>query len=193
MARAKTSIVLSEQHKTWLQSQGSISEVLSQLIEQEQGRLATEAREREAQLAKLSRKDRFLFWVAEKFYVPIAQKQVGASDSEIEKWRSEDPAFLDRVVARQSEFLNGLELLIVEAARGLRHIDKAAMSGLIALLNNLSPNWGRVKAELLGRICGPVFDRLLKIVKSKVPPPTYKEIAEEFASYKEIAFSEFSE
>ncbi len=192
MARAKTSIVLSEQHKGWLQSQGSISVVIGQLVEQEQGRLATEAREREAQLAKLSRRDRFLFWVAEKFYPAIAAKEAGASDSDIEKWAA-DPDFTDRVVARQQEFLNSLELLIVEAARGLRHIDKAAMSGLIALLNNLSPNWGRVKAELLGRICGPVFDRLLKIVKSKVPPPTYKEIAEEFASYRELAFSEFSE
>lgn len=193
MSKAKTSIVLSEQHKGWLQSKGSISVVIGQLIEQEQGRLATEAREREAHLAALSCRDRFLFWVAEKFYPAIAAKEAGASDSDIETWAEADPDFADRVVARQQEFLNGLELLIVEAARGLRHIDKAAMSGLIALLNNLSPNWGRVKAELLSRICGPVFDRLLKIVKRKVTPPVYKEIAQEFEHFRETAFDAFSE
>ena len=193
MSRAKTSVVLSEQHKAWLQSQGSISSVLAHLIEQEQGRLAAQERERAAQLAKMTRKERFLFWVAEKFYVTHAQKHAETTDSDVAKWAAEEPGFMDRVVARQQEFLNGLELLIVDAARGVRHIDKAAMTGLIALLNNLSPNWGRVKAEFLGRILGPVVDGLLKIVKSKVPPPTYKEIAEEFAAFRDLRFSEFSE
>ncbi len=192
MARPKTSIVLSEAHKSWLQSQGSISDALARLIEQERTRQETAERERALQLEKMRPKDRFLFWVAERFYVPIAQKQAAVTDSDIEKWAL-DPSFADRVVARQQEFLNGLELLIVDAARGLRHIDKAAMQGLIALLSNLSPNWGRVKAEFLGRVFGPVFEGLLKIVKGKVPAPIYKEIAEEFAAFREISFSQFSE
>lgn len=193
MARPKTSIVLSESHKAWLQSQGSISDILAQLIEQERMRQETAERERALQLSKMSPKDRFLFWVSERFYVPIAQKQAGVTDAELEKWAIGEPSFTDRVVARQQEFLNGLELLIVDAARGLRHIDKAAMQGLIALLSNLSPNWGRVKAEFLGRVFGPVFDGLLKIVKGKVPAPIYKEIAEEFATFRELSFSQFSE
>ena len=191
--RPKTSIVLSEEHKAWLQSRGSISSVLAELVEQERLRLATAEREQALQLEKMSKKERFLFWVAEKFYVPLAQKHAGTADSDIEQWASKDPAFADRVVARQQEFLNGLEMLIVDAARGLRHIDKAAMQGLIALLSNLSPNWGRVKAEFLGRIFGPVFDGLLRIVKAKVPAPVYKEIAEEFAAFRELSFSQFSE
>lgn len=192
MSRAKTSVVLSEQHKTWLQSQGSISGVLAELVEEARNRDAAAERERQAKLEKLSPKERFLFWVTERFYIPLAQAAAGATESDVEKW-AKDPSFMDRIVARQQEFLNGLELLIIEAARGVRHIDKAAMTGLIALLNNLSPNWGRIKAEFLGRILGPVFDRLLKIVKAKVPAPVYKEIAEEFAAYREVAFSEFSE
>ena len=49
------------------------------------------------------------------------------------------------------------------------------------------------KAELLGRVFGPIFDELLKIVKKRINPSTYQEIADEFASYRDLKFSEFSE
>ena len=193
MARAKTSIVLSPQHKEWLQDQGSLSDVISNLIASEIGRQSAALREQEAQLAKMTRKERYLYWLSECFHPGRALKKAGVTELDIVKWRETEPDYSSRIVAAQQDFLDDLELLLVDAARGVRSIDKSAMTGLLAFLNNHSPNWGRVKAELLGRIFGPVFDELLQIVKRRINPSTYQEIADEFASYRDLKFSEFSE
>lgn len=195
MARGKTSIVLSEQHKAWLASQedsAGISAAIAQLVEQEIARRTAAEREQAAQLAKLTRKERFLFWLGESFHVRRAAKQSGATERDLQKWMEED-GFQARVVDRQQEFLDELELLIVDAARGKRYVEKSAMTGLIAFLNNHAPNWGRLKAEFIGRIFGPIFDGLLKIVKARVNPTVYREIAEQFAGFRDTKLAEFSE
>lgn len=193
MARAKTSIVLSPQHKEWLQDQGPLSDAISNLIESEMARKAAAEREQAAQLAKMTRKDRYIYWLSECFHPRRALKAAGVTERDVTKWREKEPDFNSRIVSAQQDFLDDLELLIVDAARGIRHVDKGAMTGLLAFLNNHAPNWGRIKAELLGRVFGPIFDELLKIVKKRINPSTYQEIADEFASYRDLKFSEFSE
>lgn len=193
MARTKTSIVLSPQHKEWLQNQGSLSDVISQLLEDEILRRAAEAREEAAELAQMSPQERYLYWLAECFHTRRAMKKAEVSESDVLGWQDSNPGYSARALAAQQSFLDDLELLIVDAARGVRHIDKGAMTGLLAFLSNHAPNWGRVKAELLSRVFGPVVEELLKIVQKRINPSTYQEIADEFASYRDLKFSEFSE
>ena len=196
MARNKTSIVLSEAHKQWLSTRedsAGISDAISGLVEREMGREAEAERQKALGLDKLSQKERFLYWVSESYHTSRAQKLTPATDRDLANWNAEDPKFGWQVVTKQQEFLDELEFLIVDAARGKRHLDRAAMTGLIAFLNNHAKNWGRIKAEFIGRICGPIFDGLLKIVKARVNPTVYREIAEEFAGFRDTKLSEFSE
>jgi hypothetical protein len=93
----------------------------------------------------------------------------------------------------ESRYQDDIEHMVIRAAKGQLKIDKTAMFGLVAWLNNNHPNWGRIKTEFLQRAFAPLFQQLLKAVKRKVPPAVYKELCDEFDQIREARFLSFSD
>lgn len=104
-----------------------------------------------------------------------------------------DEDFEAAYIEAQSRYIDEIEDLVIQAAKGERKIDKSAMTGLIAWLNNNHPNWGRIKTELLQRAFGPLFNDLLKAVKKRVSSSVYKDLCEDFESIRETRFLSFSD
>lgn len=186
--KQKTSIVLEERHREWLQAEGGISEAIALLVEQEQARRDQAARAAERERKKLKPRERLLDAVAEFYYPRQAARAAGVKLSVLTKWLENDD-FLEELIERQQEFLEGLEVLIIEAARGRRAIDRSAMDGLKAFLGNHAPNWGRGRVDEMIRQFDPIFKDFLDKLKSRVSGPVYREMAEEFGAMKEARFA----
>lgn len=190
--KIKTSIVISERHQEWLRSKGGISESLATLIEREIDREEREAARSEEDFKKLKPRDRLLEAVAEVFHVRSAAKMAGIKRSTLDKWLANDE-FYEQVIDRQEEFNEGLELLIIEAARGLRIIDRSAMQGLIAWLSNHAPNWGKGRLDELVRFFDPAFEDLIRIIKEEFGDTAYGKVAERFSAVREARFATLRE
>ena len=191
MELIQTTIRLTALHKDWLTSQeGGMTQAIRDLT--------TKAMESPAEkLKKLrikSRKDRFIASLRLVFHLRPAMELSNVKDCDLEEWAVVEGAnFKARVKSAQRDFLDMAEGWIIECVQGHRSISKQAMTGLIGLLNNHHPQWGRVKSELLSKIFNPIFDMLLKIVKESVDETTYKIIAEKFQVAKSLHFSAFSD
>jgi hypothetical protein len=140
------------------------------------------------------KRDRFLEAVRHCFHARRSMEAAGVTEKEVEKWTAKDPAgFKHAFKEAQRDFVENMEWMTIECARGERTISKQGMTGLIAFLNNHHPSWGRVKIELLSKIFQPIFDSLLKIVRDTVDDTTYKQISEKFNRQKTLHFSAFSD
>ncbi len=136
---------------------------------------------------------RFLEAVAEHYRFHKACEIAKVDEDEMTELIESDPEFEEAYIEAQSRYIDDVEDLVIQAAKGDRKIDKSAMTGLIAWLNNNHPNWGRIKTEMLQRAFGPLFKDLLRAVKKKVSSSVYKELCEEFEQIRENRFLSFSD
>lgn len=145
----------------------------------------------------LDPKVRFIMGVEQQFFFGRACKAAKVSLQEASAWLDEEgedgDVMREAYEGARETFIESMEALIIECARGERVIQKAAMTGLIAFLNNHSKNWGRIKVEMLNRVLNPIIKDLLDIVQEEVNEATFDKISERFAAAKEVRLSVFSE
>ena len=187
-AKAKTSIVLEERHRDWLQSEGGMSDAVAILIEQEIARREHAERQAEIKRAKLKPKERLLEAVADVFHVRRAARVASMKRSQVDRWLK-DEDLVAQVIDRQEEFIEGLEALIIEAARGQRVLDRSAMQGLTMFLAQHAPNWGSRRLEEMRREFDPIFNELLRLVREEFGETGYQTIAGKFADVRDARLS----
>lgn len=111
----------------------------------------------------------------------------------LEEEGAEADLFREVYESAQEIFVESVEFLIIEACRNEVKLNKSAITGLIAFLNNRSKDWGRVKIEMIMRILNPILGDYLKILKAKLDEHTFQDISEAFQVATEQRTALFSE
>lgn len=135
-------------------------------------------------------KERFLEALQEHFHISEACRVAGVARAEVEAWRRSDSDFETEIGWAREVYIDAVERVLVEMAKGAR---KGNPMPAIAFLNSHSPYWGRLKAELLQRAFGPIFNGLIGVVREELPPAKAEELIKKFKAVLEVKFSQYSD
>ncbi len=192
MSNAKCQIRadVAPEQKEWLHEQGpNLSQTIRAIIDRAMpgGDLASKIDDdRPPQI-------RFLSAVEEYYRFGRSCDVAGVNPADITEALEADPLFQEAYRAAQRRFIEDIEFLLLDAAKGNRKIDKSAMTGLIAFLNNNHPAWGRIKAEMIQRIFGPLMTDMLKAAQELIDARTYKKLVAKWESIREMRLLPFSD
>ena len=190
MSKCQIRADVSAEQKAWLESQGkNLSQTIRDILSRAMpgGDLHADAPdERHPQI-------RFLEAVEKNYRFARSCEVAKVCQAEMTEQLETDEEFKSAFKSAQSRFTEDIEFMVLEAAKGERKIDKSAMTGLIAWLNNNHPAWGRVKAEMIQRIFGPLFTDMLKAANEEIDGRTYKKLVARWESIRETRLLAFSD
>jgi hypothetical protein len=182
---------VSPEQKEWLDSQGkNLSQTMRNVISRAMPGGDLDIREVDLSVPP---QIRFLEAVEVHYRFRKSCQVAQVSPAEITAALAADEVFREAYKSAQATFTEEMEFIVLDCAKGNRKIDKPAMTGLIAWLNNNHPAWGRVKAEMIQRIFGPLFRDIFAAAAELLDSKTYKKFVEKLESIREVRLLPFSD
>lgn len=171
------------EQKDWLKEGGDVSKKLRRLVAQamaeQQAAKVEEARE------EMDPDERFLDAVVEHYRFHKACEAADVDPEEMLALIEEDEDFARAFNEAQLQHAYDVEAIIVANAREGLELNSAAITGIIAWLNNNHPDWGEMRYKSFMRIFRPIFKLQQKAIKKRAPANLYKELAAEFEAITE--------
>lgn len=100
----------------------------------------------------------------EHYNIAPAARALGISPARVYAWMNEDQEFAQQAQAAREMRVNTVEDTLLKIAIGSRGtMSKGQITALLAWLNAHHPAYGRIRAEVLARILGPVMDQIMEV------------------------------
>lgn len=116
-------------------------------------------------------KDAFLKAIERHYNLAPAAREVGVDRSTIYDWMRHDEAFANSVEAAREMRIHTVEGHLLAIGLGLQGTkSNGQITALLAWLNAHHPGYGRIRAEVLARVLGPVMDKVIEIATRYLPP-----------------------